>query len=373
MSDNLPALTRLELAQSVVRVPGEDITCLSKLKTLSLRCSEIYVDGQLEVTLLTNLTYLDLTGATCYWEDAWVDVLDAFTAWPSLAVLKVYECNLFDINTAMDMSTVREVHVGHFYHFVPPLTDQASHVRVHVDSVLKYESKRAATIVDLTVYSPTDTFSDTLLGYLAAHCPLHSLTLQPGPAECKVKKPLDFPGAGFSNLGHLALTRYHPSKPSVDLQCLLGLTSLDLSTESSCLLPATSFLLPSKLEVLTYSGYALFLSGVKHNLHELLSLTQIELRMGFAHCPSVLPQRCPPQLCVPQLPLSTVHLVLAGGKDWCRPDFDWSGLRGCAIQHLTLAIDQQVLGQLKLWVDSASCLYVIDQLEFYDDVEIRPW
>ena len=102
LEDNLPALT-LELAHSVVRVLGDDITCLSKLKTLSLNSSKIYVDGHLEVTLLTNVTHLDLTRATCYWEDAVLDALNAFTAWPSLAVLKVCKCNLFDIDTVMDV------------------------------------------------------------------------------------------------------------------------------------------------------------------------------------------------------------------------------------------------------------------------------
>ncbi len=43
------------------------------------------------------------------------------------------------------------------------------------------------------------------------------------------------------------------------------------------------------------------------------------------------------------------------------------------LQHLTLAIGQEVLGQLKLWVQSARCLYVVDQLEYHDDAEIRPW
>ncbi|KAL3144385.1 hypothetical protein ABBQ32_004139 [Trebouxia sp. C0010 RCD-2024] len=114
LEDHLPALTSLELSDCVITIPGEDITCLRKLRSLSLCRSEVYVDGQLEVTLLTKLTCLDLTEATCYWDDAWVEALDMFTAWPALAVLKIMGCNLFDIHTVMDASHVAEVHMGHF-------------------------------------------------------------------------------------------------------------------------------------------------------------------------------------------------------------------------------------------------------------------
>ena len=326
LEDNLPALTRLELAHSVVRVPGEDITCLSKLKSLNLSYSDIYVDGQLEVTLLTNLTHLDLTDATCFWEDAWVDVHDAFTAWPSLAVFKVYECNLFDMSTVMDLSTVREVHLGNFSHYAQPKVDQKCHVHVHVDSAFQYESTRAETIVDLTLHASKDTYPYSLLRFVAAIGPLRSLTLHPG--HNRGIQSLDFPGTGFSNLRHLALTRLSPSLPSVDLQRLSCLTSLDLCTERFVPFPVTSILLPSKLEALTYLGYDLFKCGVKHNLHELPSLTKVRLHIGFPKSNAVHPQTCLPQPCLPQLPLSLVHLILAG-VHWCRPDCEWPGLHGC--------------------------------------------
>ena len=59
-------------------------------------------------------THLKLTDATCFWEDAWVQVLDTFTAWPALQVLKAKGCNLFDMHTKMDLITVLEVHVDYF-------------------------------------------------------------------------------------------------------------------------------------------------------------------------------------------------------------------------------------------------------------------
>ena len=351
---HLPALTRLELTHSVVRIPGEDITCLSKLKNLSLSNSDIYVDGQLEVTLLTDLTHLDLTDATCYWEDAWVDALDAFTAWPSLVIFKSYSCNLFDESTTMDVSTVREVHIDHFPRFAQPRPDQEGHVRVHGASIFLYDSNRAATIVDLMINEPIDTHSqETLLGYVAAHCPVQSLSLLSLPS-----RPFEFPGSDLSGLRHLAIARLHPATQSVDLQSLSCLTSLELSHVESCQeLPLKSILLPSKLEMFTYLGFSLFLGEIKHNLHELPSLTKVTLHIDYARRQS---------FCLPQLPFGLQHLVLAG-THWSWPDCDWSGLQGCPdLQHLTLAIDQQLSGQLKQWVRLARCLYVVDQSEECD-------
>lgn len=251
------------------------------------------------------------------------------------------------------MCPVKEVHAGHFDRFAQPRPDQESHVHTHCDFVPSYDGMRAATVVDLTVHANTDPFLDSVLGCVAAHFSLRSLTLHT-TSGCAITKPLDFSGAGFSGLRHLAVANFDPSVPSVDLQSMSCLTSLKLSTDALQPSSLKSLLLPSKLEELIYLGYDLFLSGVKHNLHELPSLTKVELQIGFAGCHSV---------CLPQLPLSVQHLVFIG-KDWCRRDCDWSGLHGCAnLHHLTLAMGQRVFGQLKLWVKSARCLYVLDQTE----------
>ena len=226
LEDNLPALTRVDLSFSVVRIPGNDITCLSTLESLGLCYSYIYVDGQLQISLLSNLTHLDLNGAIFLLEDAWVDALDAFTARPALAIFKLYSCNLFDMNTVMDVSTVGEVHVGHSVHYAQPAPDQEGRVRAcHIDCTLGYHSNRAATIVDLTVKLDHDHTADSLSGYVALHCPLQSLILDRASALCcRPTEPLEFPGAGFANLRHLAITRLYPVTHSVDLQSLLCLT-----------------------------------------------------------------------------------------------------------------------------------------------------
>ena len=372
LEDNLPAVTRLELAQSVVRIPGEDITCLSKLKSLSLCDSEIYVDGQLEVTLLTDLTHLDLTGTTCFWEDAWVDALDAFTAWPSLAVFKVYNCNLFDVSTVMDVSTVREVHLGHFSQFAQPGPDQEAHVSTHVNPILGYDSNRAATIVGLAVDMCHDPFPGSVLKWLAAQFPLQSLSILKPPSAHGATESLDFSGADFPNLRHLVITGLYPSSHSVDLQSLSCLTSLELSHTDCCReVPGTSgplksVLLPFQLEVFTYVGSSLFLSSIKHNLQELPSLTKVTFQIDTAAYRHVQ------SFCLPQLPLGLQHLVLAG-TNWCQPDCDWSGLRGCPnLQHLTLATGQRVSGQLEIWIRSARCLYIVDQSEDHHDQLTEP-
>ena len=135
--------------------------------------------------------------------------------------------------------------------------------------------------------------------------------------------------------------------------CIHRSSSYLSQTESCQGLPLKSILLPSKLEVFTYLGFSLFLGEVKHNLHELPSFTKVTLHIDNARHQS---------FCLPQLPLGLQHLVLAEGTHWCWPDTDWSGVYGCAgLQHLTLGIGQQLSGQLKQWVRSARCLYVVDQ------------
>ena len=114
LESHLPALTELELSHSVITIPGDDITCLSKLKSLSFFGSHIFVDDELKLSLLTNLTSLNLTDAECYWEETWAEALHTFTAWPALQLLKADCCSLFDKRTMVDLTTVSEVHVAHF-------------------------------------------------------------------------------------------------------------------------------------------------------------------------------------------------------------------------------------------------------------------
>lgn len=361
LEDHLPALTRLELAGSVVLIPGEDITCLSKLRSLSLCRSEVYVDGQLEVTVLTKLTCLDLTETTCYWGDAWVDALDMFTAWPALAVLKALNCNLFDTHTVMDVSHVREVHMGHFEVYVEPGPDQQGHVHISGGHASRYDSMRAASIVDLTVDISGDVQPiDPFLTYVAANFHLQSFSLQAN--DRAVFNANSFTGGSFSNLTHLAIIEAHPLTHTLHLQTLTCLTSLVLQN-LDCLWEVKWIELPISLEAFTFVGVCLFVSGIRHNLHELPLLTNIVFEIYEGFWEDAVAWYSGPGPSVPHLPSNLCHLVLAGSA-WCRSDCDWSGLQACLhLQHLTLAAGQQVSGPLRQWVRSALCLYVLDHVE----------
>ena len=104
-----------------IELPGNSITCLSKLKSLSLCDSLVYVDGQSLITLLTKLTYLDLTDVTG------LEALDSFPAWPALEILKAHGCGLFNVYTLMHVPNVREIHLSGRYGTVEPGPDQQAH------------------------------------------------------------------------------------------------------------------------------------------------------------------------------------------------------------------------------------------------------
>ena len=376
LEDHLPALTSLELNDCVITIPGEDVTCLSKLSSLSLCRSEVYVDGQLEVTLLTKLTCLDLTGCICYWDDAWVEALDMFTAWPALAVLKVVNCNLFDTHTVVDVSHVGEVHMGHIEEYVQPAPGQQGHVHTNGDQATGYDSMRASSIVGLHVDITQGPAPLDPLLYVVADYPLQSLSLFFQQSFPRRDRPVldrnSFTGGNFSNLTHLAITGVYPSTHTLHLQSLSCLTSLVLQNldpggwHEPPAWQVQGIELPLSLEAFTFAGLCLFVSGTKHNLHELSLLTKVVLQIteplveGHPLCSDLTPP------CVPQLPSSLQHLVL-GGLEWCRPACDWSGLQACLdLQHLTLSAGHRLSGPLREWVRSARCLYVVDHVQRED-------
>ncbi|KAL3154802.1 hypothetical protein ABBQ38_011346 [Trebouxia sp. C0009 RCD-2024] len=370
LEDHLPALTSLELSDCVITIPGEDITCLRKLRSLSLCRSEVYVDGQLEVTLLTKLTCLDLTEATCYWDDAWVEALDIFTAWPALAVLKIMSCNLFDIHTVMDVSHVGEVHMGHFEVFVQPALDQQGHVHITDDQASRYGSMRFSSIVDLHVDVSHGPASIDPLLYVVAAYPLKSLNLHFRESFPHQARPVldsnSFTGGSFSNLKHLAITGIHPLTHKLHLQSLTCLTSLVLKKLDRSW-QVKRLELPCSLEAFTFLGLGLFFSRTEHNLHQLPLLTKVVLEIDepVIEGPG---DSCDfePGPCVPQLPQS-LHYLMLTGVAWCRSDCNWSGLQACLdLQHLTLPAGHQISGPLREWIGSARCLFVVDHVQHED-------
>ena len=369
LESHLPSLTHLELGHSVVTIPGDSITCLSKLKCLSFRQSDVYVDGELEVSLLTNLTHLNLTAATCFWEDAWVEALDTFTAWPALQVLKATHCNLFDKRTKMDLTTVLEVHVDHFdgvrelgspgqqsyvhtdlSHFVPP---EGNPLREDANGFKCI----AGLALNVNTQNPSHNASalDPFLCQLAELCCIKSLDLVFGCST--LTRPLTFLGSSFAKLVNLSMVGLHPYGHALDLQPLSCLTSLDIDSMDQ---PEAlqSIKLPCKLEVFKFTGFSLFLHSTEHNLDKLPCLIKLTLLPGP---PDALSRYVNQGWRIPQLPLSLRHFLVEDlGDQFCRGDFDWSGLQGCQnLEHLTLA-SLELSEQLKEWLRSARYLYMID-------------
>ena len=286
LETHLPALTALELGHSIFTIPGEGIICLSKLKSLSFFGSDIYVDGELQVSLITELTHLNLTEATCFWGDAWVEALVTFTAWPALQVLKVQNCTLFDGRTNIDLATVLEMHVDHSNGLeVFGLPGQQSYV--HTDFTLFHlpagELSRegvctcksiAGLAVNLNVqHLPLNAsrLEILLCAYPELAC-IKSLDLK--YLFSTVTRSLSFLGDSFANLVNLSVPGLYPSGHAIDLQPLTCLTSLGFSNMDGPR-PVHLIKLPCSLQAFVFTGLSLFLHSTEHNLDTLPCLTKV--------------------------------------------------------------------------------------------------
>ena len=387
LENYLPALTTLELGHSVV-TPGEDITCLSKLKSLGFWKSTILVNDELEVSLLTNLTLLNLSKARCIWENILAPILDTFIAWPALQILKADGCNLFGRRTNMDLTTVLEVHVDHFYGVTEPgLPGQQSYVHTAVSpgsplqaappllpltpgQLLREGVSKCKSIVGLVV----DLYIQNTLHRLPELEPLFC----PSAELCCIKsldlinkystvtRSLTFLGDGFATLVNLSIAGLHPSKHVLDLQPLCCLTSLNVSNVDHAA-PVLSIKLPFKLEVFKFTGVSLFLHSTEHNLDMLPCLTKLLLWLPKALGPGAMPGYVEQDWHIPQLPTSLRHFSVqdVGERFRCR-DFDWSGLQRCPyLEHLTVSC-LPLSGQLTEWVRSARYLCVVDHACHWD-------
>ena len=150
---HLLALTQVSLTRCAIH--GEHITCLIKLKSLSLKSSEIFVEGQLEAEKLTDLTYFDLSESFCCWEGAEVEAADSFTSWPGLEMLDLTCCNLIGWNTVLNVASVQQVHANlpASNDFLPP---QQLHAHIHVPQeaakfVRTQQSQIDDAVVDLRI------------------------------------------------------------------------------------------------------------------------------------------------------------------------------------------------------------------------------
>ncbi|DBA78567.1 TPA: hypothetical protein ACH3X2_007880 [Trebouxia sp. C0005] len=372
LQSHLTALTHLALTSSVVTIPGDDILSLSKLKSLSLHATEVYVDGQLEVTRLTNLTYLDLSQVCCFWVDAWVEALDSFTSWPRLVVLNLLNCNLVDQQTDLDCSSVRELHLN--YPNRPPslVEGQAVHTNMGVHQVLEVqftESERHSgnAIIGLNITCNYSTDVDTVLHKVALFCPnlqsLHVVTssldgyTSSGDSACLSL----FSGGSATPLKLTSLSLHAFSCSQLDLQALTALTHLDvkqvdMEAQLACVI------LPPGLEVFAFVGSGLFQMGTEHNLESLKQLST--LRLGHKQYAYLCEPWAP---VLPKLPVSLAHLSFEGQAS--QGIVDWSELYECTgLECLTLGTGHRPVRDLQAWIKFAQYVCVVDH--DYDAVNL---
>ena len=366
IQSHLTALTHLALTNSVVTIPGDDISCLSKLKSLSLYATEVYVDGQLDVTRLTKLTYLDLSEVCCFWEDAWVEALDSFTSWPGLDVLKLLNCNLIDQQTDLDCSSVKELHLNYPNRPLSFVQGQAVHTYMGVHQVfenfLKPErhAQQGHAIIDLHLTCASSTDVDAVLQQAALFCPnLQSLHVETSLADgyrfCgnPVSLSLFSEGRGATPLRLTSLSLLAISCSHLDLQALTALTHLvvkhvDGEAQLACVV------LPPGLEIFTFIGNSLFQTGIEHNLESLKQLSTLQLGpKKYAYVPE------PWAPVVPKLPVSLAHLSFEGQTS--EGIVDWSELYECtSLERLTLGTEHCPVGDLQAWIKSAKYVCAVD-------------
>jgi len=362
---HLTALTHLALTNSFLTIPGDDISCLSKLKSLSLHATEVYVDGQLDVTRLTNLTYLDLSEICCFWEDAWVEALDSFTSWPGLDVLKLVNCNLVDQQTDLDCSSVKELHLNYPNRPLCFVEGQAVHAYMGVHQVLekfsKHErhSQRGNAIIGLHSTCDYSTDVDIVLQKVALFCPnLQSLhvenSLVDGYRFFESHASLSlFSEGNATPLKLTSLSLHEVSCSQLDLQALTVLTHLvvrqvDKEAQLACVI------LPPGLEVFAFIGNSLFQAGIEHNLQSLKQLSTLQLGPKQYY---LIPKPWAPV--VPKLPVSLAHLIFEGQAS--QGIVDWSGLYECtSLERLTLGTGHCPVGELQAWIKSAQYVCVVD-------------
>ena len=365
IQSHLTALTHLALTDSVVTIPGDDISCLSKLKSLSLHGTEVYVDGQLEITRLTHLTYLDLSQVCCFWVDAWVEALDSFTSWPRLEVLKLLNCNLVDQQTDLDCSSVKELHLNYPNRPLSFVEGQAVHTYMGVHHVLERfteterHSQRGNAIIGLHSTCDYSTDVDIVLQKVALFCPnlqsLHvSTSIADGyrfsgnPASLSL-----FSEGSATPLRLTSLSLHATSCSQLDLQALTALTHLvvrqvDREAQLACVI------LPPGLEVFAFIGNSLFQAGIEHNLETLKQLST--LKLGPKQCVYTLKPWLP---VLPKLPVSLAHLSFEGQAS--QDIVGWSELCECTgLERLTLGTGHCPVGELQVWIKSAQYVCVVD-------------
>ena len=306
----LPALTQLQFEDCALTIPGDDITCLSKLSSLSLKSSLVYWDKAPHFEHLMALTYLDLTSTLCHWQNDRPS-LHVFTAGPGLLVLKTSDCTMFNRKTHMVLNKIKEIHMNG-------------------DSLLEITSTSQLQL-HLRACLP-----------LFEHQPL--LSMLAGKSEASQKL-----------LAELILYADREHGQNAIQGCM---------HEISSNFPELRLLLPTSLHALSFTGFGLFKADVQHNLFELSCLSKVMLSFvrfvapcGALSWPSMLPEL---PSCVHQLELPTSAMM--------QGVIDWTNSSGCeGVRHVTLQSPPDDGCPLDEWVRSLPSLSVIDYI-WYDSL-----
>ena len=324
--------------------------------------------------VLTNLTLLDLSGATCYiyMEDEQAEALDKFTAWPKLQVLKATQCNVFHTCTKMHFDTVNEVHLDHCYGMSTlGMVHSPLHLHIEADQFSLQNRVGCKTIVGVKLTAaltkdfkaPNDSEwklpIDPFLSDLSDLCPLTSLNIT--YRDCGVSVSPQLLGNKLTQLAELSLSHLQAVAADLDLQLLSCLTRLALvCTDRKRALKAITA--PCMLKVLYFTGFSLLLKDFSHNLNTLSSLTEVQVVLPQRYC-YIKSDWVP---CIPQMPpgLQCFCLIDHSSNSHVDPshgECDWSGLQSCP--------DLEWLGLVSRWFSTAhvkrslknlQCLHVHD-------------
>ena len=364
------------LSSALRYASGDSITCLSRLQSLDLNDSQVYVDGELEVSRLTNLTYLDLTQTICFWEDAWVEAMDTFEAWPSLKILKLVGTNLVDRQTVLKAPGVSELELLYPLGEAMTVSEVADlTVHAHVTIVQDMVDEVPAIplygkpVVSLHIHHQAAAASAAGHDFwpMLEHYPnlqslhIHNTVISAAAPEL---------GSLFRHVGIAQLCKLELAGISctlLDLRHLISLGELVLHRVDHKA-PLRGLVMPATLQKLTFEGSSLFgvqsvvnhQSGtwlsihVEHNLHDLPQLTELVLSpVRFSYLSADWQ---------PSLPFFPVSLRCLAVTRWHFVDVDWSGLRVCKhLEHLTLPGGYKRSLELESYISTARHLHVVDE------------
>ena len=366
----LPGLTHLHITDSTLELPDECITCLSKLKSLSLKGSSVHVDDRPDFERLTALTFLDLGNMYCpQGMFNLVRPFASFTAWTALVVLKIQGCKLFCNNTRIDFAMVKEASVSsvlsgdiHDCAFVPAGTV------MHLHALQDKSLSLAAMSHTKDVYTELVTGMEIFL-HEGAEQSIATL-VQLGaevPRLCNLDVcfrlprlnalPMQMPEGTFpTQLTSLRVLNLVCN--SLALQSLTSLVSLNLALfdkerkVSGCISFTTS------LQALTFKGSRLFEQTAQHNLRDLTCLSSVTLIFTVWMSIGQFNERKPPTL--PHLPACVTHLTVHEEEAQIGT-IDWTALSQChRLQHLTLGSVRSLTRGLQAVVSALPLLLAVN-------------